>query len=57
MKLLSAFYLATQLLTFQPIKANFMYEVSRNYPKIGEYFLEPAVKEKMSTYVLPTEKR
>jgi len=46
MKLLSAFQLATQILTFQPIKvatqiltfqpikANFVYEVLRNYPKI-----------------------
>jgi len=27
MKLLSSFQLATQILTFQPIKANFVYEV------------------------------
>jgi len=27
MKLLSFFQLATQILTFQPIKANFVYEV------------------------------
>jgi len=26
--------LATQILTFQPIKVNFVYEVLRNYPKI-----------------------
>jgi len=37
MKLLSAFKLATQILTFQPIKANFLYEVLRNYPKIDEF--------------------
>jgi len=48
--------LATQKLTFQPIKANFAYEVLRNYPKIYELFLEPAIKTKMLTFVLPTEK-
>jgi len=34
MKLLSSFQLATQILTFHPIKANFVYEV---YPKINEF--------------------
>jgi len=29
--------LATQKLTFQPIKANFVYEILRNYPKINEF--------------------
>jgi len=29
--------LATQIFTFQPIKANFVYEVFRNYPKIEEF--------------------
>jgi len=29
--------LATQILTFQPIKANFVYEVLCNYPKINEF--------------------
>jgi len=28
---------ATQILPFQPIKANFVYEVLRNYPKINEF--------------------
>jgi len=37
MKLLSSFQLATQILTFQPIKANFVNEVLRNYPKINEF--------------------
>jgi len=37
MKLLSSIQLATQTLTFQPIKANFVYEVLQNYPKINEY--------------------
>jgi len=48
------------MLTFQPIKANFVYEVLQNYPKIDEFCswkMEPAVKAKMLTYVLPTEKR
>jgi len=29
--------LAAQILTFQPIKANFVYEVVRNYPKKNEF--------------------
>jgi len=29
--------LATQILTFQPIKANFVYDMLRNYPKINEF--------------------
>jgi len=37
MKLISAFKLATQKLTFQPIKASFVYEVLRNYPNIDEF--------------------
>jgi len=37
MKLLSSFQLATQILTFQPIKANFVYKVLRNYLKINEF--------------------
>jgi len=37
MKLLSTFKLATQILTFQPIKADFVYEVLRNYPKIDKF--------------------
>jgi len=28
--------LATQILTFQPTKANFVYRVLRNYPKINK---------------------
>jgi len=32
MKLLNSFQLVTQILTFQPIKANFVWEVLRNYP-------------------------
>jgi len=57
-KLLSSFQLAKQILTFQPIKANFVYEVLRNYPKINEFlFLEPAVKPKVLTFALQTEKR
>jgi len=44
--------LATQILAFQPIKANFVYEILRSYPKINEFwFLEPAVKAKMLTFV------
>jgi len=35
--------------------ANFVYEVLRNYLKI--LFLKSAVKGKMLTFVLPTEKR
>jgi len=46
--------LATQILTFQPIKANFVYEVVRNYPKIDE-FCSWNVKAKMLTLVLPNE--
>jgi len=47
--------LATQILTFQPIKA--VYEVLRNLSEdIRILFLEPAVKAKMLTFVLPTEK-
>jgi len=30
--------LATQILTFQPIKANFVFEVLRNYPKTEEFY-------------------
>jgi len=37
-KLLSSFQLATQILTFQPIEANFVYKVLRNYPKINEFY-------------------
>jgi len=35
--LLSSFRLATQILTFQPIKANFLYKVLQNYPNINEF--------------------
>jgi len=38
MKLLSSFQLAKQILTFQPIKANFVYAVFRNYLKINEFY-------------------
>jgi len=48
--------LATQILRFQPIKANFVYEVLQNYLK-QILFLEPAVTAKMLTFVLATEKR
>jgi len=37
MKLLSSFQLATQILAFQSIKANFVYKVLRNYPKINKF--------------------
>jgi len=50
--------LATHMLTFQPIKANFVYEVLRNYQKIDKFwYLEPAVKPETLAFVLPTEKR
>jgi len=50
--------LATQILTFQPIKANFEYEVLRNYPKINEFCsLNQQARFKILTFVLPTEKR
>jgi len=55
MKLLSSFQLAMQILTFHPIKVNFIYEIIRRYLRI--LFLEPAVKAKMLMFVLPTEKR
>jgi len=58
MKLLSSFQLATQILTFQPINANF---IIRSFTKLSEdkriLFLEPAIKAKLLTFVLPTEKR
>jgi len=38
MKLFSSFQLATQILTFQPIKAILVYEVLWNYPKINEFY-------------------
>jgi len=46
------------LTTFQPIKANFMYEVLLNYPKIEKFCSwNPTVKaNKMLTFVLPTER-
>jgi len=53
MKLLSFFQLATQILTFQPIKT-ISTELSGD---IRILFLKSAVKAKMLTYVLPTEKR
>jgi len=44
------------ILTFQPIKASI-----QSFTKLSEdrqiLFLEPAVKAKMLTFVLPTEKR
>jgi len=55
MKLLSSFQKATQILTFQPIKANFVYEVLRNYPKKNEYQQSRLIK--MLSFVLPTENR
>jgi len=48
--------LTSQILTLRPIKARV-----RNFTKLSEdkriLFLEPAVKAKMFTFVLPTEKR
>jgi len=43
--------MSTRKLTFQTIKANFVYEVRRIL------LLETAVKAKMLTLVFPTEKR
>jgi len=31
------FSVGNTILTFQPIKANFVYKVLRNYPKINEF--------------------
>jgi len=38
MKLLSSFQLATQVLIFQSINTNLVYEVLRNYRKINKFY-------------------
>jgi len=50
--------LADTILTFQLIKANFVNEVFTKLSKdIRILFYEPAIKAKILTFMLPTEKR